>query len=51
MSAEMLCIGSVLLLGDILNSNARWLAQGLACLGVPHHRQEVVGDNKERLMA
>ncbi|MFM9088301.1 MAG: competence/damage-inducible protein A [Cyanobium sp.] len=51
MSAELLCIGTELLLGDILNSNARWLAEELACLGVPHHRQEVVGDNMERLMA
>lgn len=51
MSAEILCIGTELLLGDILNSNARWLAQELASLGVPHHRQVVVGDNQERLMA
>lgn len=51
MSAEILCIGTELLLGDILNGNARWLAQELASLGVPHHRQDVVGDNRERLMA
>ncbi|MBM5816955.1 MAG: competence/damage-inducible protein A [Cyanobacteria bacterium K_Offshore_surface_m2_239] len=51
MSAEILCVGTELLLGDILNSNARWLALELAALGVPHHRQEVVGDNRERLMA
>jgi nicotinamide-nucleotide amidase len=51
MSAELLCIGTELLLGDILNGNAQWLAQELASLGVPHHRQEVVGDNRERLMA
>ncbi|MGA1303374.1 MAG: competence/damage-inducible protein A [Cyanobium sp.] len=51
MSAELLAIGTELLLGDILNGNAQWLAQELAGLGVPHHRQEVVGDNRERLMA
>ncbi len=51
MSSEILCIGTELLLGDILNGNARWLAQELAALGVPHHRQEVVGDNRVRLMA
>jgi nicotinamide-nucleotide amidase len=51
MSAEILCIGTELLLGDILNGNARWLAQELAALGVPHHRQEVVGDNRDRLLA
>jgi nicotinamide-nucleotide amidase len=39
-----------LLLGNILNSNARWLAERLAALGVPHFRQEVVGDNRERVI-
>ncbi|MFN9643974.1 MAG: competence/damage-inducible protein A [Cyanobacteriota bacterium] len=51
MTAEILCVGTELLLGDILNGNARWLAGELASLGVPHHRQVVVGDNRERLMA
>ena len=45
----MLCIGSELLLGNILNSNARWLAEALAALGIPHFRQTVVGDNSQRL--
>ena len=49
--AELLCIGTELLLGNILNSNARWLAERLAALGVPHYRQEVVGDNRERVIA
>jgi nicotinamide-nucleotide amidase len=49
--AEILCIGTELLLGNILNGNARWLAEQLACLGVPHHRQAVVGDNRGRLIA
>ena len=47
--SEVLCIGSELLLGNILNSNARWLAEALAALGVPHFRQTVVGDNSQRL--
>jgi len=51
MSAEVLCIGTELLLGNITNGNARWLAEQLASLGIPHHRQEVVGDNRERLIA
>ncbi len=51
MSAEILCIGTELLLGNITNGNARWLAEQLAALGIPHHRQTVVGDNRERLMA
>ena len=49
--AEILCVGTELLLGNITNGNARWLAEQLAALGIPHHRQQVVGDNRERLMA
>ena len=48
---EILCVGTELLLGDIFNGNARWLAQKLADLGLPHFRQTVVGDNTDRLMA
>jgi len=48
---EILCIGTELLLGNIVNGNARWLAEQLAALGLPHYRQEVVGDNRERLIA
>lgn len=50
MSAEILCIGTELLLGNITNGNARWLAEELAGLGIPHHRQGVVGDNRGRVM-
>jgi nicotinamide-nucleotide amidase len=49
MSAEIICVGTELLLGDILNSNAYFLAQQLASLGIPHYYQTVVGDNPERL--
>ncbi|MBD1193310.1 competence/damage-inducible protein A [Vulcanococcus sp. Clear-D1] len=51
MSAEILCIGTELLLGNITNGNARWIAEQLAALGIAHHRQLVVGDNRERLIA
>ena len=51
MSAEILCVGTELLLGNITNGNARWLAEQLAGLGIPHQRQGVVGDNQERLIA
>lgn len=47
--AEIICVGTELLLGDILNSNAQYLAQELARLGIPHYFQTVVGDNAERL--
>ncbi|MEB3332267.1 MAG: competence/damage-inducible protein A [Synechococcaceae cyanobacterium] len=49
-AVELLCVGTELLLGNITNSNARWLGEQLALLGLPHHRQEVVGDNRERLI-
>nr|WP_315871040.1 competence/damage-inducible protein A [Trichocoleus desertorum] len=49
MSAEVICVGTELLLGDILNSNAQYLAQQLARLGIPHYYQTVVGDNPLRL--
>lgn len=49
MSAEIICVGTELLLGDILNSNAQFLALELANLGIPHYYQTVVGDNPGRL--
>ena len=49
MSAEVICIGTELLLGDILNTNCQFLAQELAALGIPHYYQTVVGDNVERI--
>ncbi len=47
--AEILCIGSEILLGNIVNTNSQWIAEQLAILGIPHFRQTVVGDNPERL--
>lgn len=49
MSAEIICVGTELLLGEILNSNAQYLAQELARLGIPHYHQNVVGDNPQRI--
>ncbi|MDY6807113.1 MAG: competence/damage-inducible protein A [Cyanobacteriota bacterium] len=49
MTAEIICVGTEILLGDILNSNAQYLAQQLANLGIPHYYQSVVGDNPERI--
>ncbi len=48
-SAEIICVGTELLLGDILNSNAQFLAQELARLGIAHYYQTVVGDNPARI--
>ena len=47
--AEIICVGTELLLGEILNSNAQFLAQELAALGIDHHYQTVVGDNPPRI--
>jgi nicotinamide-nucleotide amidase len=49
MNAEVICIGTELLLGEILNSNAQYLAKQLASLGISHYYQTVVGDNIERI--
>ena len=49
MSAEIICVGTELLLGDILNTNVQFLAKQLASLGIPHYYQSVVGDNPQRL--
>jgi nicotinamide-nucleotide amidase len=49
MTAEIICVGTELLLGDILNSNSKYLAQQLADLGIPHYYQSVVGDNPARI--
>ncbi len=47
--AEILCIGSEILLGNIINTNSQWIAEQLAILGIPHFRQTVIGDNPSRL--
>lgn len=48
-NAEIISVGTELLLGNILNSNAQFIAQQLAQLGIPHYYQTVVGDNPDRL--
>lgn len=49
LKAEIICVGTELLLGDILNTNAQFLAKELAALGITVHHQWVVGDNEGRL--
>ncbi|MFR9190119.1 MAG: molybdopterin-binding protein [Anaerotruncus massiliensis (ex Togo et al. 2019)] len=48
-SAEILCIGTEILLGNIVNTNSQVLSRGLAELGVNVYRHTAVGDNPERL--
>ena len=50
MNAEILAVGTELLLGDIVNTNAQFLSKELAGLGIPVYFQSVVGDNADRLM-
>jgi nicotinamide-nucleotide amidase len=49
MKAEIIAVGTELLLGQIVNTNARYLSQGLAGLGIDVFFQTVVGDNTGRL--
>ena len=49
MKAEILCVGTELLLGDIVNTNAAYIARELARIGIELYHQTVVGDNQERL--
>ena len=48
-SAEILCVGTELLLGDIVNTNAAFLSSRLADLGINVYRHTAVGDNPDRL--
>lgn len=50
MKAEILAVGTEILLGDIINTNAQYLARRLADLGISVYHQTVVGDNEERLL-
>ena len=47
--AEVLCIGTELLLGDVLDTNSQYLAQQLALLGLNCFYRVTVGDNPERI--
>ncbi len=49
MKAELISVGTELLLGDILNTNAQYLSKELAALGITVHRESVIGDNPDRL--
>lgn len=49
MIAEIICVGTELLMGQIVNTNAKYISQRLVDLGVNMYHQSVVGDNPERL--
>jgi len=49
MQAEIICIGTEILLGRIVNSNAAYLSKKLASLGIDVFHHTTVGDNHTRL--
>src|SRR5689334_813682 len=51
MNAELIAIGSELLLGETIDTNSAYLARQLAGIGVGLFRKTVVGDNLERIAA
>ncbi len=48
-TAEIVAIGSELLLGQIVDTNSAWMAQRLTALGVNLYFKSVVGDNPGRM--
>lgn len=49
MNAEILAVGTEILLGDIVNTNAQYLSKELSSLGINVFFHTVVGDNENRL--
>ena len=50
-SAEIVTIGTEILLGDLVDTNTAWLSERLATLGVGIYRHTTVGDNRARITA
>jgi nicotinamide-nucleotide amidase len=48
--AEIVAVGTELLLGQIPNTNARWMSEELAGIGVDVLHHQAVGDNVERIV-
>jgi nicotinamide-nucleotide amidase len=49
-SAEIVTIGTEMLLGDLVDTNTAWISQRLAELGVGIYRHTTVGDNTQRIV-
>jgi nicotinamide-nucleotide amidase len=49
MKAEIIAIGTELLIGDVVNTNATWLSKELAAIGVDVYFHQTVGDNVRRI--
>lgn len=50
MTAEIISVGTELLLGEIIDTNAAFLSRKLAAIGIDVYRRATVGDNLERLV-
>ena len=50
MRAEIVAVGTELLLGQIANTNARWMSESLAAIGADVLHHQAVGDNRERIV-
>ena len=50
MIAEVVAVGTELLLGQIVDTNSSWIGEQLALIGIDCHRQLKVGDNLERIV-
>ena len=50
-TAELIAVGTELLLGNIANTDAQMLSKGLSALGINLYYHTVVGDNPQRLKA
>lgn len=50
MAAEIISVGTELLMGNIVNTNAQYISQRLADLGIDCYLQTTVGDNHDRLV-
>lgn len=51
MIAEIVTIGTELLLGEIVDTNAAHIARQLATIGIDHYYTTTVGDNEQRIVA
>jgi len=49
MVAELISVGTEILLGNIVNTNAAYLSEKCASFGLSLYNQQVVGDNEDRL--
>src|SRR5918998_5781510 len=50
-SAEIVAVGTEILLGSLIDTNTPWLSQQLAALGVGVYRHTTVGDDRGCLVA